>query len=607
VNEENTCVEWPRGKASTFPIRADIDESITGLHSIAEHVHYYGARIATQLQHVGGQTTLVRTENVQPYAPSAIPMKGDLIPKEMTCEDIKNVIRLFADTAERTKKAGFDCVEIHGAHGYLVSQFLSPVLNQRHDAYGGNLKGRVRFAVELVDAIRKRVGDDFPIIFRLNGSDRVSGGVSLEDVKYVARALEEAGVSAISVSSGLNSLSRDWVFPIEAYPRGCNVEFSRAIKSVVHIPIGVAGRIDTPDFAEEIISSEAADYIVIGRPLIADPDWANKAFWGVPERIRPCLYCNHGCTGYNHRGWRLSCDINSEAGRELDWQRKPTPIHKLHIGVVGGGPAGVEAACRARFRGHDVELFEKKDQLGGQLQIAGIPEHKKRIAMYVQFLSKEVIRLGVTVHYSTRFRPELLEKYKLDGLIIATGAVCLTSPNIKGVNYACSAWEVLQNGVGIAQKVMIVGGGHVGIDTAIHLSTQNPSLNITVVEMKPQMLPDPETEPSTRKALLKILSEKNIETLTSTTLDSIYKDRVIIKSNNQIQEERPVDLVILALGALSYIPEELKKINNFSCPVLYIGDCVRPKRIWEATHEGSHVILKLENLVALLKEDSKKQ
>ncbi|WP_406676985.1 FAD-dependent oxidoreductase [Neomoorella carbonis] len=594
---ENSCVEWPRGKANIAQTRTDTSKAITGLRALSERVQYYGSLIAAQLQHAGGQTTLERTENTQPYAASAIPMKGKLIPTEMTKDDIAHVIQCFARSAQITKQAGFDCVEIHGAHGYLVSQFLSPVLNHRRDEYGGDAKGRVRFAVELIDAIRKTVGTEFPIIFRFNGSDRVQGGVTVEETRYIARALEEAGVSALSISSGLNSLSRDWVFPIELHPRGCNVEFAYEIKKAVNIPVGVAGRIDSPDYAEEIIREGKADFVVIGRPMIAEPQWGKKAFMGKTDQIRPCLYCNNGCTKHHHNNWRLSCDINVEAGRELEWQIKPNASRSLRLAIVGGGPAGMEAARRARLRGHNVQLFEKEDQLGGQLKIAGIAAHKKRILEYLQYMNREMKRLGVDVHCSTPVTLDLIKKLEIDGLIVATGAVCkpLSDLRVYDERMTRSAWDVFLNGIGTAREVAIIGGGHVGVDLALHLtSSQNPP-SVRIIEIQQEILPG--AEPGTKMALLRALYERGVEVFTSATAGlSPNKDKVVITSvNGDSTWERPVDLIVGAIGANSYAPPEFSA-ENLLCPVIYVGDCIKPRGIWEATHEGSYAILQLEML-----------
>lgn len=594
---ENTCVEWPRGKANTALTRADVSRAVTGLRAISERVQYYGSLIAAQLQHAGGQTTLERTENTHPYAASPIPMKGNLVPNEMTKDDIEHVIQCFAKATQVIKQAGYNCVEIHGAHGYLVSQFLSPLLNHRKDGYGGDMKGRARFAVELIDAIQRTVGKGFPIILRFNGSDRVQGGIPLEDVQYIARAVEEAGVGALSISTGLNSLSRDWVFPTEAYPRGCNVELAYAVKKVVKIPVGVAGRIDSPAHAEEIIREGKADFVVIGRPLIADPQWGKKAYMGKTDKIRPCLYCNNGCTKHHHNNWRLSCDINVEAGRELEWHVMPNPKKPLRIAVVGGGPAGMEAARRASLRGHSVKLFEKEEKLGGQLNVGGIATHKHRMTDYIQYMNRELERLGVEVNCSTAVNVDAIKKMDIDGLVVATGATCKTpcDLNMNGGKTIRDAWDVFRNGIGSAREVAIIGGGHVGVDLVMHLTSQQNPPAVRIIEMKPEILIG--TEPGTKMALCKILSERGVEVFTSaTTVVSEQEEKITISSveGNDIWE-RPADLVVVAVGANSNLPDEIVP-QNLECPVVNVGDCIRPRGIWEATHEGSYAILQLEKL-----------
>lgn len=594
---ENTCVEWPRGKANMAQIRTDIPTAVTGLRALSERVQFYGSLIAAQLQHAGGQTTLERTENVHPYAASPIAMKDNLVPTEMTKDEIASVIQHFARSTKITKQAGFNCVEIHGAHGYLVSQFLSPILNQRTDEYGGNISKRVKFAVELVDAIRNTVGKDFPIIFRFNGSDRFQNGITISETQYIGQALEEAGVSALSISTGLNSLSRDWVFPTELHGIGTNVEFAQAIKQAVKIPVGVAGRIVSPAHAEEILRDKKADFVVIGRPLIADPQWGKKAWLGKADLIRPCLYCNNGCTKHHHNGWRLSCDINVEAGRELEWQIMPKASRPLRIAVIGGGPGGMEAARRARLRGHQVWLFEREGMLGGQLNIAGIPDHKQRLKEYKNYLIGEMERCGVEVRCSTTVSADLLKEISVDGVVLATGASCKTPSDI-GMVCGCTgadAWNIFMNGCGTAREIAIIGGGHVGVDLALHLASKPNPPAIRIIEMLPDILNG--TDPGTKMSLDHALSERGIEVFTS-SIPEYRKDEGIIIINRvdgDFSVERPADLVVIAVGANACKPSGLCQ-EDLDCPVISIGDSIRARGIWEATHEGSYAILQIERI-----------
>jgi 2,4-dienoyl-CoA reductase-like NADH-dependent reductase (Old Yellow Enzyme family)/thioredoxin reductase len=593
---ENSCVEWPRGKANTAQTRTDISKAVTGLRALSERVQYYGSLVAAQLQHAGGQTTLERTENMHPYAASPISMKEGLVPQEMTKEDIKHVIGCFAQSTFTTKRAGFNCVEIHGAHGYLVSQFLSPLLNQRKDEYGGDVKNRVRFAVELVDEIRKTAGKAFPIIFRINGSDRYQNGVTLEECQYIARALEEAGVSAISISSGLNSLSRDWVFPTELHGTGTNVEFAYNVKKAVSIPVGVAGRIVSPDHAEEILREGKADFVVMGRPLIADPQWGKKAFLGKQDRIRPCLYCNNGCTKHHHNNWRIGCDVNIEAGREIDWQITPAAKQHLNILVAGGGPAGMEAACRAVLRGHNVKLFEREDVLGGQLNIAGIPQHKQRLMEYMRYMNGEIKRLGVEVYVSTEINAETIKNYKFNGIVLAVGAQCKTPVNLSLQNCsvkAIDAWTAFKKGVGDARNVTIIGGGHVGVDLALHIRTFKNAPKVRIVEMLPELLP--ESDPGTKMCLIRNLKERDVTLMPQCIVETTQKENTVSIKDLATgkEQEYETDLVIVAIGANCCTTTGIS-MDQLRLPVIRVGDAIRPRGIWEATHEGAFSILQIE-------------
>lgn len=600
---ENTCVEWPKGKANTAQTRTDVSRAVTGLRAISERVQYYGSLVAAQLQHAGGQTTLERTEGTHPYAASPVVMKEGLVPDEMTKEEIAHVIKCFAQSTFTTKRAGFNCVEIHGAHGYLVSEFLSPILNKRKDEYGGDVKKRVRFAVEMIDEIVKAVGKNFPIIMRINGSDRYEGGITIDEVQYIGRALEEAGAAALSISTGLNSLSRDWVFPTEIHGFGTNLPFAEAVKKVVKIPVGVAGRIVSPKHAEEILQDGKADFVVIGRPLIADPQWGNKAYLGKADKIRPCLYCNNGCTKHHHNNWRLSCDINVEAGRELEWLTIKPAARTLDIAVVGGGPGGMEAARRASMRGHHVSLYEKDAKLGGQLNIADIPAHKQRLKEYEQYLSNELKRLKVKVFCNTEVDTKFLKKLDVDGVVYAAGAKCRTSDHLKltGKTKTMTAWDVFLYGPGDAKEVTIIGGGHVGVDLALFLREKGDGPNVRLVELLEEILPG--TDPGTKMSLVHALEERQVEIITASQAKQTDTANQIEITSRKTGEKTVVssDLLVVAVGAEACALPSVDK-KQLPYPVIQVGDTIHPRGIWEATHEGTYAVLQIERWNDLMRD-----
>ena len=436
---ENTCIDWPVGKAGTNPIRADEWRYVHGLHDLAKAVQAHGTRIATQLHHTGRQNSTIASTDGEPLvAPSPIPClpTGGEMPRELTIPEIDGIIGKYVMGASITKTAGFDAVEIHGAHGYLITQFMSPFTNKRTDEYGGDFEGRMRFPLRVVEGVRLAVGPDFPIIFRFSADEYIDGGLTLEDNKLIAQMLVDAGVDALSVSAGIYE-STPWysrIFPTMAMPEGCNVHLAAEIKKVVKVPVIVAGKLGNPEFAAEVLSSGKADIIAFGRPLLADPDLPKKVSQGRLDEIRPCIYCNEACAGNMSHFWRIECVVNPDLGREREYRINPAQKSRRVL-VVGGGPAGMEAARVAALRGHDVSLQEKEDKLGGQLVAASVPQFKRPIQGFAEYLENQVKRLGVNLQLGSEVSPESIRKMKPDVVILATGS-SHTIPDITGVMQA---------------------------------------------------------------------------------------------------------------------------------------------------------------------------
>ena len=586
---ENTCIDWPVGKAGTSPIRADEWKFVHGLHDLAEAVHPYGVKIATQLQHTGRQgSSLTSAEGQQLVAPSAIPClpTGGEMPRELTIEEIEGLIGKFLMGATLTKAAGFDAVEIQGAHGYLITQFMSPYSNKRTDEYGGDFEGRMKFALRIVEGVRLAVGPDFPIIIRLNGDEHIEGGLTLEDSKLIARRLESAGVDALSVSAGIYE-SPPWysrIFPAMGMPAGCNVPLAQEIKKVVNIPVIVAGKLGNPLLAEEVLKEGKADLIAMGRPLLADPELPRKAAEGRLDDIRPCLSCNEGCGGSMSHMWRLSCAVNPALGREREYKIEPATKAKRVV-VVGGGPAGMEAARVASVRGHNVTIYEKGESLGGQLVPASVPQFKQPIKGLVEYLKNQVVKLGVKIELGTEATPALIKELKPDVVILAMGASPLIPdiPGVKGGNVA-TASEILLGKKEAGEKVAVVGGGEVGAELAWFLAEQGKK--VTIVEMTYGVAND--MNMFSHFYLEDKLAQLGIEILTNTTAKEITDKGVVavdISGNKQVIE---ADTVVLAVGFSS--SNELGKKLRGEIPEVYtIGDCVKPGKIQEAIHGASRV------------------
>ena len=586
---ENTCVDWPVGKAGTNPIRADEWKFVQGLHDLADAVHAYGARIATQLQHTGRQgSSLTSAEGQQLVAPSAIPClpTGAEMPRELTVEEIEILIGKFIMGATITKMAGFDALEIQGAHGYLIEQFMSPYTNQRTDEYGGDLEGRMRFALKIIEGIRISVGPDFPIIYRLSADEYIEGGLTLEDNKIIAQRLEAAGVDAISVSAAIYE-SPPWfsrIFPTMGMPEGCNVQLAEEIKKVVGVPIIVAGKLGNPALAEQVLKGGKADLIAMGRSLLADPELPQKAAEGKLKDIRPCIYCNEACAGNISRFWSIECVVNPALGREREYKIEPARVSKRVL-VVGGGPAGMEVARVAALRGHDVVLYEKERKLGGQLIVASVPQFKKPLQEFVEYLKSQLKEVGVKVELGKEVTPALVRELNPDVVILATGASPFV-PDISGVggSNVATAIQVLQGEKQVGEKIVIIGGGQVGSELALFLAERGKK--VSIVEMLYGVALDMNL--FSRFYLLDKLGELGVEILANTTAKEIMDKRVVALDAEGNRQSIEADTIVLATGFRSNNGLE-KKLKGKVPEVYTIGDCVSLGKVWGAIHSAWRV------------------
>lgn len=557
------------------------DRYIPGLKRLADVIHEGGAKACIQLWHAGRQLNSFIT-GMPIVAPSPIPCPlCQEEPKALSVEEIQELVEAYGDAARRAKEAGFDCIELHGAHGYLIAQFMSPYSNKRTDEYGGTLENRARFAFEIIDNVRKKVGPDFPILYRLSGEEKVEGGLTIEDTRKIAPMLVERGVNCIHVSVGVYESLRYTVPPMDC-DRGFNAWAAEEVKKVVNVPVVAVGRINDPYLAEEILSQGKADFIGVGRSLLTDPDWPNKVQSGRYEEMRHCIACNQGCVDrllleQKH----ATCILNPACGREEEFVFEPVK-EKKKVVVIGGGPAGMEAARIAKDRGCDVVLFEKADKLGGQWRLAGKPPRKDEIAGDVEWLIKNLYRSGVDVRLNTAGSIENVKAEKPDVIILATGAVP-TKPSVEGVNNpnVFLATEVLEDPSKVGDKVVIVGGGPTGLETAEFLGEMGKK--VTVVEMLEDV--GQTIGPARKQFLFERLKEYGVELRPRTRLEKITGDGVEIccETNSFV----PADSVVIATGIESN--NELKDKLSSIAKVEVIGDALEPRKVTHAFYEANRV------------------
>ena len=574
---EITCVDSPVGKGTARQIAIDDDRFIPDLSKLAEAIKRHGARAAIQIHHAGRQTSAQWTGH-QPVAPSPIPVPGGEQPRELTLSEIAMLVTRFAEAAGRAKKAGFDGVEIHGAHGYLISEFLSPLSNHRQDAYGGSIENRARFLLEVIKAIRERVGRGYPVWCRLSAMEiGVEGGITLEETQVVAQLAEKAGVDAIHVSAHAVAPARR---PPMAQPPCTFVPLAEGVKKVVSVPVITVGRIP-PELGEGVLRDGKADFISIGRALLADPHLPQKVAMGRMEDIRPCIYCLTCLDSMNWRKEGVCCVVNPTLGREREYELKLLAESPKKVVVVGGGPSGMEAARVAALRGQKVYLFDDGDELGGQLLLASKPPFKDTIETFRQYLVGEVTRLGVELRLRQRFTADVLNELKPDVVVLATGVKPFI-PQIPGMQSkkVLQASEVLV-GAETGERVAVIGGELVGCETALYLVERGKK--VTIMRRGPELAT--KVHQFVREPLVGRLRYRGVSIFTGIEYEEITEAVVVIRTGTGERKVVEADTVVLAAGATPNT-ELLTALQGKVAQVFSVGDCVEPRGIREAVEEG---------------------
>ncbi len=574
----------PDGISIDTQLGAYDDRFIPGLTQVVSLAHEAGSRIFMQIHHAGRESLHMLSKG-KAMGPSAIPsLIYRMPPREMTIDDIKETIAAFGSAARRAREAGFDGVELHCAHGYLLTQFLSTLSNQRTDEYGGaTLKERSRFVVELIQTVRKDVGDDFPVSIRISTEEFIKGGYTADDMQTILPDFVSAGIDIIHASFGTHgSPGGITSAPIE-YEPGFNAWLARKVKDVVDIPVIAVGRFNHPEPADEVIRRGDADMVAFGRQFLADPDFLIKAREGRVEDIRKCLACNQGCIERLVLGeGNIRCAINPETGQETIYPEGPA-AHPKNVWIVGGGPAGLTAASEAVRLGHTVTLFEKDGDLGGQIRFARIPPHKEAYGEWIDWLIDQVKKAGVTIRTGTEVTESMVHEGKPDAVILAAGGEKIV-PEISGLDapHVCDAWQALSGSVKPGENVLVIGGGLIGMETADFLSEQGSK--ITLVEM---LKHSPVQKITSHGYMLhRRLRDKGALLLFSTTVKAVGDGSAVIETAGEESTITPIDQVVVAVGLKP--ADGLKAVlEKEGIPCTVVGDAAGARRIIEATDEGA--------------------
>jgi 2,4-dienoyl-CoA reductase-like NADH-dependent reductase (Old Yellow Enzyme family)/thioredoxin reductase len=590
---ENSSVD-PGGNVCAHSPGFFDDKFIPGLRSLTDAVHESGAKMGAQLGHSGRQT-MPDIVGGQTVAPSPLPCATNgFIPKELTTEEVYEMIEKYGDAAVVAKKGGFDVVEIHGAHGYLLAGFMSAATNRRTDEFGGSFTNRMRFCRLIIENVRAKVGTDYPLSFRISADEKVPGGRELLESVVICRLLEEWGIDLINVSAALNP-SCEYIVPPPAIQAGHLVPYAEKIKQAVSLPVICAGKLHEPNLASYVLESGKADIIGIGRGSLADPELPNKIKEGRIEEIAPCIGCYQGCyKAYpkpgqeDHILYTTTCLVNPFCCNETEMVIKPAAKIK-NVMVIGGGPAGLEAAWVAAACGHLVTLYEK-DRIGGTFRYAAIPPFKQQLASAIVYYEKMCEKYGVEMKLGEEVTDVQVLAENPDAVIVATGGTPIIPRSIPGADgeNVFTAIEVLGGHKVPGKNVLVIGGGSVGCETADYLGEQRR--NVTIVEMLGKIAADVSMQ--SLPFMMQRFKEYGIKTYTDTKVISFVDDGAVAEQNGEKLLLTGFDTIVLAMGSRPV--NTLGPALTGKIAALYvIGDAFKARNALDAIEEGARTALKL--------------
>jgi 2,4-dienoyl-CoA reductase (NADPH2) len=557
----------------------DDDNKIEGLTKLVDTIHKYKTKIIAHLSHPGRMANPKIPGNYYISSTDKPCENKGAVPRKMNKDDMKKVISQFAEGAIRAEKAGFDIVELQFGHGYLPAQFISPFVNDRNDEYGGSFENRIKFPLEILKAVKDAI--DIPVIVRISGDEMIPEGIKLPEMINFSKILEINGIQAVHVSAGSVCSTPPWFFQHMFIKKGKTWEMASAIKEKINIPVIFVGRINRLNDIEKLKNEYAADYIAVGRALVADPDFIGKYFSAVKGEIRPCLACDQGCLGGIRAGQGLKCIVNPEVGKETETVR-PAKENKKYA-VVGGGLAGMQASITLKKRGHEVDLYEKK-KLGGQFNLAHLTPHKKSMESLVPYYVNELNNNKINIITKKATSSDIISKY--DGVILATGSEP-DVPSIQGLDKFYWAEIMLEENLPLDKKVLIIGGGLIGVDIATALIPGNNK--VIIVKRTTDFGED--MEMISKNLSLKMMKEKKTVFSDHTHIKRIEGRTVYAERNGKHITFDDIDIIVISTSMKSYNP--LEKELKWEMPVYVIGDAKRVGNVQDAISDGYETAKKI--------------
>lgn len=557
------------------------EESIVEYKKFTDKIHEYGTKIIPQITHPGPES-ISSFFGVTPISSSGYLNYMYQKTRELKVEEIPNIISMYANTSYQAKQAGFDGIELHCAHGYmLLGSFLSPLKNKRTDEYGGDLMHCARLLFEVIEAIKSKCGAEFPIILRMSGSEKIAGGNTVENMLQLIPELEKRGVDAFEISGGSQYELPNKIMPSHGEECATNLKEALRIKEISHIPVLLVGKINEAKLARSLVEEEKVDGIVLGRALLADADFVKKVKEGKDCQIAPCTGCLAGCVGQQTKRLCGTCVINPFCGHEIEMKIEPSTSNKK-IMVIGGGIGGLSAARMCALRGLDVEIFEKSNVLGGQINLASKIAPKKEMHKWIEYLENECQRLHIPVHLNHEVKVDDVNSF--DVVLVCNGSI----PKKPNEN-AYTAHDILGDKVDVHGNVLVVGGGMVGVEASEYICEKHPDAHVTILEMKKNI--DDGESPANLVSTMTRIQTLPITALTETKLVSV-EDGVVVEKAGETQNLGKFDFIIYATGSKpdSSLYEAIREIGK---ETYLFGDASSVAQALEAVRDGVNIALKL--------------